>query len=334
MKRLMIVPVVLAAALGLLKCSGGPACGADPEGVQQQFATPTAEDKQLSERVVLKAAEVQGTPAKEAANRLNIPAVAEFVRMLKGDLKATKAQLDRARQDIQELDKTLDKGPRWPMPPMCLAPRAAEPPEIDGKLDDPAWSKAATYEGCFAFGDDKKREAPRTVWRVTWDEQYLYFAFECADADIIAPKVKRDDHVYFNDCVEMFILPEFRTGSYWEIVISPTLSIFDGLHSKPADQWGPVSRPEENVQGIRFASRINGTPDKSDDEDVGYTVEVAVPFAQLPEYSRARPMAGQTLRFMLVRLDKNKGGFTPYAYQPLLSWGHNIWNHATMKLVE
>ena len=40
---------------------------------------------------------------------------------------------------------------------------------------------------------------------------------------------------------------------------------------------------------------------------------------------------GDFLNFMRVR---NGEQFQPYAFQPLLSWGHNIWNHATPELVE
>ena len=57
------------------------------------------------------------------------------------------------------------------------------------------------------------------------------------------------------------------------------------------------------------------------------------PFSQLPGYSRCGPSPGDTLNFMLVRLDRSRGVLTAYAYQPLLGWGHNIWNHAQMELI-
>ena len=60
-----------------------------------------------------------------------------------------------------------------------------------------------------------------------------------------------------------------------------------------------------------------------------------MPFSQLPEYSRSQPAAGHQLRLMLVRLDKTgKDSHLVYSFQPLLNWGHNIWNHALMTLGE
>lgn len=144
--------------------------------------------------------------------------------------------------------------------------------------------------------------------------------------------MKRDEHVFSADCVEMFILPYFRTRTYWELVVSPSNSVFDGLHSKN-NEWAMVDRRFENIQGLKTATAYDGTLNTPGDTDTGYTIEVAVPFSELPEYSRARPAAGQKLNLMLVRLDKNAD--TPlkvYTFQPLLSWGHNIWNHTEMVL--
>ena len=149
----------------------------------------------------------------------------------------------------------------------------------------------------------------------------------------MAPDLQRDEAVYKDDCVEMFILPEFRTGTYWEIVVGPGGSVFDAIHCKKPAGWGMLARVYEDLKGMRIGCRIEGTLNRPGDEDTGYTVEIAVPADELPEYSRTRLAAGHRLHFMLVRLDRNGEEFKTYAYQPLLSWGHNIWNHAVMELV-
>ncbi len=165
-----------------------------------------------------------------------------------------------------------------------------------------------------------------------WDDKYLYFAFDCADTDVVAAKRERDDHVYSDDCVEMFILPDFRFRTYWEIVIAPNGSVFDSVECKDIQKWGCNLDPTQNVTGMKHAQTVRGTLNKSDDTDEGYTVEVAVPFSALPGYTRCAPKSGDRLHFMLVRLDRSNGEFKAYAFRPLQAWGHNIWNHAVMEL--
>jgi hypothetical protein len=130
----------------------------------------------------------------------------------------------------------------------------------------------------------------------------------------------------------MFILPEFRFRTYWEIVIAPNGSVFDSVECKDVNKWGCNLDPPQNLTGMKHAQTVRGTLNQSDDEDEGYTVEVAVPFAELPGYSRCAPKARQRLHFMLVRLDRSNGQFKAYAFRPLQAWGHNIWNHAVMEL--
>jgi hypothetical protein len=320
----------------VLICAG-PAAGEEParEGATEKAPGVTEEDRELARQVEEAVAQAQGTPAQEMANMVTSDWQAKLLKQLKGQSSATPRSLADARKYLKESLEVLRKGPGWPVLKGLRVPYAKEKPKIDGKLDDPAWKDAAVFEGVYPFNQKEKVGFPGTVWRVMWDEECLYFAFDCKDADIVAPQMKRDDMVYSHDCVEMFILPEFRWGLYWELVISPTGSIYDGLNAKKFKGWGPETRAEETIAGLRVASVADGTPNQSDDTDRGYVVEVAVPFGQLPGYSRGnRPAAGDKLRFMLVRLDQNGKEMKAYAFQPLLNWGHNIWNHAEAELAK
>lgn len=327
---------LVAVAWGIVM--GGPAgstqAASQPAPATKTTTHPTTNpDKALAARVEKAMAAAEGTCGQEAANSLRSGERIDVLPILKGEKSGNR---DLARMEAQQGVALIERGPNWPRPRDVQAPQAAVAPKIDGVLDDEAWKTAATMDGVYRFNTTERLESPRTVWRVCWDANYLYFAFECDDNDVIAPTVRRDDHVYFHDCVEMFILPEFRTKAYWEIVVSPTGMIFDGLHSKKDSEFGAVNRSFLNVEGMLVGGKINGTVGKSDDVDKGYVVEVAVPWNQLPEYSRAKPEAGQVLNFMLVRLDHNARDplLNCYAFQPLMNWGHNIWNHAKLKLVK
>ncbi len=307
--------------VGLAGCGGG-----------KPMAEPTDADRALAAEVEQVAAAVRNTPAREAASRINGEGQGRSLKMLKSERPATAAQLAKARKDLRRYVEHLRRGPTWPDMPEVDVPMARSAPKIDGKLTDPAWAKAATFQGEYPFNQTKKSETSSTTWKILWDETYLYIAYDCTDTDIRAPKMPRDDHVYFHDCVEAFLLPEPRTMVYWELVVSPSGSIFDGLHLKQREKWGCIHGTEEDLQGLQVGTDIRGTVGNSEDTDEGYTVELAIPFGQLPEYSRTKPAAGHELHLMLVRLDKSAKAFKVYAFQPLMNWGHNIWNHVKVTL--
>lgn len=269
---------------------------------------------------------------REYANRLRSEHRPAWLEYFKGKgPKPTWPTQDEARGDIEGLIGLIEAAKTWPAPGEFKIPKAAQAPAIDGNLDDEAWQKAATWTDIYPF-NNTAAEGPKTTWRVTWDDQYLYFAFDCDDVDVVAPERKRDEAVYSDDCVEMFILPDFQFRTYWEIVIAPNGSVFDSVECKDVDKWGCNLDPAQDVAGMKHAQTVRGTINKSDDTDEGYTVEVAVPFSALPGYARAAPKPGQRLHFMLVRLDRSNGNFGAYSFRPLQGWGHNIWNHAIMEL--
>ena len=187
----------------------------------------------------------------------------------------------------------------------------------------------------YPFNQREPAPDPATTFRVLWDERHLFFAFDCADRDVQAAALERDGPVWEWDCVEIFLLPEFESGLYWEINVTPAGSIYDALNAKKFKGWGGLARTELTVAGLQTAWSVDGTLNQSDDRDVGYTVEIAVPFHQIPSYTRGNPpRPGDTLHLMLVRIDRNAERAAAYAFTPLLNWGHNIWNHAEIVLAK
>jgi hypothetical protein len=299
-----------------------------------QYEAITAEHKTLAARAEEVIRQTEGTPGKEQANRLRAPHCVKWLKMLKGETQAKKGELDWPIKDITRTIEAAQLGVDWPRPQEVKVPFTPNPVKIDGKLDDPAWAKAVTFNDVYQFNTKEKAATPKTTWKILWDKKCLYLAYDCVDSDIISPKIERDDQVYANDCVELFLLPDFRFRTYWELIIGPSGSIYDSIQCKNYDDWGCNFRTSETIQGLEVGIDIRGTLNQPGDQDQGYTVEVAFPFSEMPGYSRTGPQAGHRLHFMLVRLDKNGEEFKFYAFQPLLSWGHNIWNHARMVLAE
>lgn len=291
-------------------------------------------DRALVKAMYRAAADAKGTPGEEASNLANDPARIKYGQMLRREIPATDEEMRIARLMTEDTRSASARGPDWPRPAEIRLPRASSPPEIDGKLNDRAWHDAYMAKGTYPFNKQEAVGHDFTDWDIMWDDTYIYFAFTCSDTDLVAPVYQRDEAVFSDDAVEMFILPEFETGLYWEIVVSPNGSIYDALNTKTWDQWGTEADTSATVDGMLVGRHIGGTINQRDDTDQGYTVEVAVPFDQLPGYAGRKPAAGQRLHLMLVRLDRNGDKHTPYAFEPLLSWGHNIWNHVPVILAE
>lgn len=310
-----------------------PGIAADEEKKPAVLVMPTAADKELGARALELGKKAQGTMGQESANFLLNDWPSGLVKVLMSDEKVPEDQLGFARGCIKNFADTLAKVPGWPTPPSVRVPYTKSMPVIDGKLNDAAWQHALVLQGVCVLNEKKRAAGPATTWRLMWDEKYLYLGVSCADTKIIAPRVGHNGPIYDNDCVELFLLPDFAKGVYWELEVSAIGDLFELQYTKKFDHWG--SNPNQGVlmQGLLYAAALHGTANKSDDTDSGYGVEMAVPFASLPgAAATAKGTAGQTLRFMLARMDRTPTSFTPYAFCPLLSWTHNIWNYATMTL--
>ncbi len=298
---------------------------------------PSAEQRQVAVKAkkLLENSADTTTPARESINYLQSDRIQNWIKAIYDNKAMHAGTLNYRLRKIRDLASGAENGLDWPEPPVAEVPYIEAPPNIDGKLTDAAWEKALTYNKTYLFNHKSPTDKVKTTWKIAWDKDNLYFAFDCPDSNIIAKKDrKRDGKVYFDDCVEMYLLPVFRWRTYWELDISPAGIVYDAVKNKYPHKWGAVSDTTQTVEGLEYAFQIRGTLNNPDDKDQGYSAEVAVPFDQLPSYTRTSPSAGDKLHFMLLRLEKGEKGMKACSYQPLAAWGHNIWNHAEMRLVE
>ena len=92
---------------------------------------------------------------------------------------------------------------------ITAAVRTAQPPTIDGRLDDPAWADAAVADRFVLYGGTSYA-TQRTEARLLWDASNLYIGMSCFDADtkqIKATVTQRNGLVCAEDCVEIFLVP-------------------------------------------------------------------------------------------------------------------------------
>jgi len=176
---------------------------------------------------------------------------------------------------------------------------ACGPIVVDGWLDEPCWGMAPST-GRFRLTADGAADAPPTRAKMLWYEGVLYVAFECADEDVYATFLRRDEALYSQDVVEVFISEQtLGKGHFLEYEFSPLGTLFDSYVVRPFQ-----GRTDWDSSGLAARAIVYGTQNRPGDRDGGYVVEIAIPLAGLFTDSHV-PLVkeGTVVRMNLYRID-------------------------------
>jgi hypothetical protein len=188
-----------------------------------------------------------------------------------------------------------------------VADFAVTPPIIDGGLNDAVWRSAVpvTLKENLSGRAVVNPQLTTTVM-VSHDENNLYLAFRCNDPDIWTTFTQRDEHLWEEEAVEVFIDVDDVPSNYVEIEVSPANILFDSYIVDP-NHIDVAETARLNLKGIRTAVQVEGTLNQRGDQDTGWTVEIAMPFEDLIT-ERTKEISHQTvIKINFYRLDKNKG---------------------------
>jgi hypothetical protein len=176
--------------------------------------------------------------------------------------------------------------------------------KIDGKLDEAVWKDAPTTTEFVKTMDGQPAEQ-KTVAKLLWDDKNLYVAFDAADKDVWTSLDKHDDKLWTQEAVEMFIDADGDGKSYVELQVNPKNTTFDsylGTYRKNENDW---------TSKMKTAVKVDGTLEKRDDTDKGWTVEMAIPLedamGKLKEMKNVPPVVGTEWRVNFFRLDMPSG---------------------------
>jgi len=198
---------------------------------------------------------------------------------------------------------------------------------IDGKLDEPAWKKAAVA-GPFVHPGNGKYDAallPGGIAKILWDDAYLFVGFEVKDETVRGgfPEGARDPHLWERDTVEIMIDPDGDGDNrdYYEIQVNPQNLVFDtrydSYNSPNGGGKGPFGH-EEWSASLTSAVVVHGTIDNPSDKDEGYVVEMKIPWASLQKVKRVPPMGGDKWRMNFYAMQDNGGT----SWSPILGQGN------------
>jgi hypothetical protein len=152
---------------------------------------------------------------------------------------------------------------------------------VDGSLDDAGWvGVPRTSPLLLANGEGAPTQS--TEVRACWDAEYLYVSFACKDSDIWATLENRDDPIYDEEVVEVFLCPTGNLQHYYEFEVSPANVLFDAkVFSPKGDRATMLVDKEWNASRIQTGVRVSGTLNDRTAHDLGWIVEIGIAFSDL-----------------------------------------------------
>ena len=228
-----------------------------------------------------------------------------------------------------------------------------EAPVLDGKINDQVWRIAARTQAFVAAGDGKPVDFSTNA-KALYTDDALYLAFDAKDKDIRTVFTKRDDKLWEQDCIEVYLNPDGDSGSYWELQISPGDSadpnnppIFDAYFEKHRQPAWEIAK-NRTLEGLEARIVRKGSLNsKGKDRDTGYTLEMKIPFAtidktpgaiELIKLPNKPPKQGDTWRMNFFRVDHNlkgeKKSTRHAAWSPAGGDFHNLEAFGTLEFGE
>ncbi len=142
---------------------------------------------------------------------------------------------------------------------------------VDGRIDEDVWINAPQIGEFIQFQPDRGNPSPyRTVVKILYNAQYIYFGFMCYDPEpgkIAASVTKRDTDITSDDSVYVSLDTYFDKRRSYYFGTNPLGTQWDG---KIGDNGLNINR---NWDGIWKSAAVN--------TDYGWSAEFAVEFATL-----------------------------------------------------
>lgn len=174
------------------------------------------------------------------------------------------------------------------------------------------WSQASRI----AWGPVKYE----TAFRALWDETGLYVRFDARDPDPWSTMTKRDEHLWEEEVVEIFLDLDRWGKDYAEVEVSPANVICDVRMVAP---WpNKESDLTWNLEGLE--SRVHLRRDAQGNTS-GWTAAAFFPwngFRSLPSARAARlpPKPGDRWRFNVFRIERPHGKRDPEKDGVFAAW--------------
>ncbi len=158
--------------------------------------------------------------------------------------------------------------------------RGAAPP---GLADFP-WPRAVPL-GAFVLADGSAVARQQAVVRVACDARALYVRFDCVDRDAWGTYRSRNDPIYREEAVEVFLAPgEATPRRYWELEVSPLGVLFAArIHNPTGRRADLVADTTWKCRGLEWQAGPAIAAGSGQD----WWATLAIPWAELVDGGQA-----------------------------------------------
>jgi hypothetical protein len=185
--------------------------------------------------------------------------------------------------------------------PRARVPRVDRAGAAPPALADFPWARAAVLEP-FVLADGSAAATQATRVRLAHDARALYVRFECADRDAWGTWRRRNDPIYLEEAVEVFLAPGMRDPRrYWELEVSPLGVLF------AARIENPTGRRSDLVADTSWECRGLGWQAGPAGSSQDWWAELSIPWTALagPEGAARRPPRRWRANF--YRIERPRG---------------------------
>jgi hypothetical protein len=194
---------------------------------------------------------------------------------------------------------TLSVCGQQPALPRYEVAQVTAPIRVDGRLDERAWAETSSV-GEFVNNRDGSRSKLTTDARVLYDDKFIYFSFRTVDKNIWSTMRRRDEHLWLEEVVEVFLQANPSITNYIELEVNPLGTMLDIYL---LDARKPLHYESWNSEKLRWAVSVDGTVDGKEG-DREWTCEIALPLEDLATAPHVPPQAGDRWRMNLYRVER------------------------------
>jgi hypothetical protein len=186
-----------------------------------------------------------------------------------------------------------------------VSPRTIVTPRMTGRLDEDVWGHAPwTEEFEDIEGDLRPRPYHSTRAKMIWDDECLYIGAYLVEPHVWGTITQHDAIMYHDNDFEVFLDPNGDCQHYVEMEMNALNTTWDLMLTRPYRAGGRAMSGFE-FAGMRTAVHIDGTLNDPSDEDKGWSVEIAIPWASLREVTHRTlpPQDGDQWRIGFSRVE-------------------------------
>jgi hypothetical protein len=209
-----------------------------------------------------------------------------FVMVMCLCLLVISARCEAADAEPNNLPKYIAADPR-PFTPSrgYVCQRADGPIVIDGKLDEPAWQRAARTESFVDIQGQMRPVAPRheTHARMLWDDSYFYVGARLEEPHVWGTITERNAVIFHDNDFEVFIDPDGDCHDYYEFEVNALNTVWNLYMDRPYKHGGNATIRE--MPGQLSQVHVKGTLNDTSDRDAYWSVEIAFPWAGMTEHA-------------------------------------------------